>query len=368
MLIAVNATAATEGGALSILRRFLALARQRTESYIVFSSSKELCYQETGGNILFIYVPVKSFFRRIVWDFGGLAFWLYTRRVMPDVVLSLQNTPSNFLGKIRQVIYLHQPLPISDAKWSLFKKRERRLWFYKYVYPWFMRRGVDSAACFVCQGEWMVEKYARLLRIAEVRFIVSKPTLDLMPSIKSTADIGLRDFLFYPAASYPYKNHIVLLDALEVLRKNIDADHFANIKVAFTVLRNDSRYLCEEIQRRGLGDNVIFLGPLSFEGVCDCYAASRAVVFPSLIETFGLPLAEAAGFGKAVLCSDLPYAREVLGEYDGACFVGHSPEEWADAIFEIYSRDAIVYEPFRSSDGDEGWVKFFNVVCKGCER
>jgi glycosyltransferase involved in cell wall biosynthesis len=42
---------------------------------------------------------------------------------------------------------------------------------------------------------------------------------------------------------------------------------------------------------------------------------TRAVIFPSEIETFGLPLIEARSTNTPVLAIDLPYAREVLNGY-----------------------------------------------------
>ena len=48
------------------------------------------------------------------------------------------------------------------------------------------------------------------------------------------------------------------------------------------------------------------------EKVLEIYQASRALVFPSLIESMGLPLIEANMFGIKVLSSDLPYSHEIL--------------------------------------------------------
>lgn len=60
-----------------------------------------------------------------------------------------------------------------------------------------------------------------------------------------------------------------------------------------------------------------------FENLTDselayCYGAARAFMFPSFVEGYGLPIAEALQHGLPVLASDTPVHREVAGEY--ACY------------------------------------------------
>jgi glycosyltransferase involved in cell wall biosynthesis len=50
------------------------------------------------------------------------------------------------------------------------------------------------------------------------------------------------------------------------------------------------------------------------EEVARLLAGSRALLFPSFVEGYGLPLAEALALGVPALCSDLPALREVGGE------------------------------------------------------
>lgn len=61
---------------------------------------------------------------------------------------------------------------------------------------------------------------------------------------------------------------------------------------------------------------------------------SRAVLFPSLAEGFGLPAAEAAAVGVPVVCNDLPVLREVLGAYPRYAPVTDR-ETWCRHILEL---------------------------------
>ena len=46
--------------------------------------------------------------------------------------------------------------------------------------------------------------------------------------------------------------------------------------------------------------------------MCELYASSKCLIFPSLEESFGLPLIEAIDMGLDVLSSDLEYVYEVI--------------------------------------------------------
>lgn len=54
---------------------------------------------------------------------------------------------------------------------------------------------------------------------------------------------------------------------------------------------------------------------LSDGAVAALLAGARALLFPSVAEGYGLPLAEAAALGVPVLCGDLAICREVLGAH-----------------------------------------------------
>lgn len=62
---------------------------------------------------------------------------------------------------------------------------------------------------------------------------------------------------------------------------------------------------------------VVFLGELPRRTVALLLRASDVFVFPSIWESFGLALVEAAGAGVALVVSDLPVVAEVLGASGG---------------------------------------------------
>jgi glycosyltransferase involved in cell wall biosynthesis len=64
-----------------------------------------------------------------------------------------------------------------------------------------------------------------------------------------------------------------------------------------------------------LGPHVAEVSDLTDAGLASLIAGATAVVAPSLIEGFGLPLAESLALGAPVLASDIPAHREVAGGF-----------------------------------------------------
>lgn len=65
-------------------------------------------------------------------------------------------------------------------------------------------------------------------------------------------------------------------------------------------------------QSLSVADRVHFLGYVTRDDVGDLLGAADVFVFPSVWETFGLAIVEAAMLGVPVVCTDLPVLREVM--------------------------------------------------------
>ncbi len=88
------------------------------------------------------------------------------------------------------------------------------------------------------------------------------------------------------------------------------------------------------------GGEVRFLPDMSDRAVCAAYSAARLLIFPSLAEGFGWPIAEALACGCMVLTTDAAPMTEVGG--DAAFYIPSQPMgdaiAWADHGAEVISR------------------------------
>lgn len=131
----------------------------------------------------------------------------------------------------------------------------------------------------------------------------------------------------------PRKNHRYLLDAFELL--------WAQGSDARLCIIGKIGWKCEELVERitrhpQQGKRLFMFNRINDKSLEYAYANARALVFPSYVEGFGLPLVEAMQRGLPAMASDIPVFREVGGDYM-AYFDLAEPQSLADRIAEFES-------------------------------
>jgi alpha-1,2-rhamnosyltransferase len=126
----------------------------------------------------------------------------------------------------------------------------------------------------------------------------------------------------------PRKNHHYLLDAFDLLW-----NQGQDLRLCL-IGRVGS--LCEDVVQRirqhpGLNRNLFAFFDVKDAELQHCYQHCRGVVFPSIVEGFGLPIVESLWFGKRTFASNTPIHREV-GQHDCVYFDLASPQSLADEI------------------------------------
>jgi glycosyltransferase involved in cell wall biosynthesis len=154
---------------------------------------------------------------------------------------------------------------------------------------------------------------------------------DILPIRKKFALPG--DFVFYPAHTWPHKNHIGLLDALATLKR----DYSVIVPLVCAGHQDEFfRKIKRHVAKLGLDGQVQFLGFVSADELSCLYKASRCMVFPSKFEGWGLPLMEAFLLGTPVACSDISPLREQA--LDAALmFKPSESEQIAAAIYRLWT-------------------------------
>ena len=108
--------------------------------------------------------------------------------------------------------------------------------------------------------------------------------------------------LFYPAAFYPHKNHDII-QKMDLWASKFDFD----FELVVTVDPENLPFDLKDIKW------VTCVGLLSHNECLEYYTRCSALFFPSVMESYGLPLVEAMAAAIPVICSDLPYARWMCG-------------------------------------------------------
>jgi len=149
-----------------------------------------------------------------------------------------------------------------------------------------------------------------------------------------------RPFIFYPAATWPHKNHVTLLAALKIL---IDRRLFDGELVLTGIAMAENGAVLQEIDRLGLTGSVRTLGYVSKNDLACLYSLARMLVFPSLFEGFGIPLVEAMACGCPVVCANATSLPEVVGDA-GRLFDPRSAEDMAEQIELVWSNTELQAE------------------------
>lgn len=142
-----------------------------------------------------------------------------------------------------------------------------------------------------------------------------------------------RPFMYYPAATWPHKNHKRLLAALKLMK---DRYHFDGELILTGIAMQAHDDILAETAALGLEGDVRVLGYLPHEELPSIYNLARLLVFPSLFEGFGIPLVEAMACGCPVACSNVASIPEVVGEA-GVMFDPNSSEDMADKVWSLWS-------------------------------
>ncbi|MGJ7035737.1 glycosyltransferase [Anoxybacillus eryuanensis] len=364
MNIFVNATAADVGGLHTIVNLFLQSIKRydSKNKYYIFVSNNLFDHHETH-NIKIIKVYKKRWIKRFFWDAYGVKQWSKRTGIIADKIISLQNTPIRYNEQTPQIIYLHTPLPFVRYNWNLLKSHERKLWFYKNIYPFFIKMFLNENCKIIVQGNWLKREITSRYKIAKEKIYVIPPNVNISNNISQKETILSSDHyitFFYPAKDYIYKNHLTLLKALKYIKLNRE-DIYRKIKLIFTLDQNS--WVFQEAQKLLVSDSIDFVGNLKYEEVLSIYKECNNVLFPSYVETFGLPLIEAAYFRKRILCANEEYAREVIGKYKGAIFIeSKNAVEWAKAILNSFNNTANISYNFSAFTNEDSWKKLFDIL------
>jgi glycosyltransferase involved in cell wall biosynthesis len=203
-----------------------------------------------------------------------------------------------------------------------------------------------QASMVVAATSWQKQDLIKQYELPEekVEVIAPAPVVEFYP-VPTDADLEqVREtfalppkFFFYPAQTWPHKNHIGLFRALALVRDR----ELVKIPLVLSGKRNDHFPMLEKaIAELDLGDQVRFLNYVSPLQLQCLYRLCRAMVFPSFFEGFGMPISEAFAMGAPTACSNVTSLPEQAGDA-ALIFDPYDIDEVAQTLFRLWSDDAL---------------------------
>ncbi|QGQ48271.1 glycosyltransferase [Metabacillus sediminilitoris] len=295
-------------GALSILNEFYddtKYCKDKSINWFFVLSKPNL--KETD-NIKVLRFPwlKKSWFHRLYFD--NIIAPKLIKKYKIDKVVSFQNVIIPHTN-VNQTLYVHNCLPFINYKFTL--KEDRLLWIYQNIISKKIIKSIKEADKVIVQTKWMKEACIERTYVKGDKISVMPPKINL--DIKHFFEPNKKSLstFFYPASEFVYKNHELIVNACKKLKD----ENITDFKVIFTLVGDENDHIIKlyrEVKQHQLP--IEFVGSLSREKVFDLYTKS-ILVFPSYIETFGLPLLEARMHRTPILASDCSFSREVLEDY-----------------------------------------------------
>jgi glycosyltransferase involved in cell wall biosynthesis len=118
-------------------------------------------------------------------------------------------------------------------------------------------------------------------------------------------------YILYPSRFWPHKNHVVVLEALHILR----ARHGLDLKCVFAGSDGGNLdYVMRYAERLGVRDLIDYRGRVSEEELGALYAGAWALTYASGVGPDNLPPLEAMALGCPVITADVPGAEDQFGE------------------------------------------------------
>jgi len=336
---------ASESGALVVLKDFYKFVVDNSPSDIqwtfVVSTNvlDDIPAGSASGRIMVHKYPriKKNWISRIYFELMKSS--RLVRKSRADVVFSLQNIIVFFV-KVPQIVYVHQSLPYALKRFSYIRRDERFLAIYADIFRFLIGLSCKIASRVVVQTSWFKDSLVRRYRLSPKKVAVVPASLDVHVHV-SPKTRKANEF-FYPTTPYVYKNIDLIIKAVALLVKD-----GLSPKVILTINgqeNNYSRRIHARIVAKKLQKNFHFLGRVSRDEIFQLYQ-STTLLFPSWLESFGLPLLEGRTAGAPIIATDTPFAREILNGYANASFCSLSDErELALAMREAMERPTISSE------------------------
>ncbi|MDD6254189.1 MAG: glycosyltransferase family 1 protein [Bacteroidales bacterium] len=362
--IVVSAVNIRKGGTLTVLRECLKalshIAKGNDAYHIVaLVHNRGLCEYE---NVEYLEFPltVKSWFRRLWCEYVTM------RKVSEsigkvDLWLSLHDTTPNVHAD-RQAVYCQTSFPF-------LRPKLQDLWFdYKIVLfslftRFAYRINVHSNDYLIVQAEWLRTSLSKLLGVPQDKFIVFPPRKVAGTRRDAALPEVCRKFI-YAASADCHKNFETLFRAVELIEQDRpDLDFELNV----TVSGSENRYSKWLYNHWSHLKSVHFIGQLPREELFREYSSSDCLVFPSRIETWGLPISEFGELNKPMILADLPYSAEAAAGCDYVTFFQYDdPIALKDVMIKLITGNYECLGPVKTKEIDgnlvDSWEALFSVL------
>lgn len=321
------------GGTLNVYRETLKdVVDQHLDennTVIAFVFKKEL-FSDIQGKIEFIEVPFarKSYFHRICFEFVYLKKWSKDKNV--DLWIAMHDLSPNVIAK-KKYTYFHSAqifyrMPKNKIKYDL------RTFAFSKLYKYFISINSKKIDGYIVQADWIQYNMEKMFSPKSV--VVIPPNTPMVESMDINKGFCKDDIIrfIYPAYPRVFKNFEVIGEASRVLNQ-----YDLKYEILFTIDGTENAYSRMLYKHFSNDRHIIWLGIQDYKELQMKYMNSDVLIFPSELETWGLPITEMIHYRKRIIAIDLPYAHETASDYDDIVYFD-STQALADEMRRIIEK------------------------------
>ncbi len=200
-------------------------------------------------------------------------------------------------------------------------------WLRRIGYQLIVRLGVLRATHIIAVSESTKSDIVKSLHVSPQKISVTYEGVDTNIQTTKDANPSRTPYFLYVGNAYPHKN-------LEFLIRSFGTFVVKHPTYQLVLIgKNDFFYtrLSAWVMQFPFASRVRFITSATDEELASYYIYTRAFIFPSLMEGFGLPALEAMKFGAPVLCSDIPVFHELFASIP-QYFNPHNEQSLVDAM------------------------------------
>ncbi|MFH6972908.1 glycosyltransferase [Flavobacterium petrolei] len=355
--IAISAINLFEGGPLSVLKDCLQAIENSSQfedyGFVALVHKINLFDVSAYKKVTFVEFPKSrtSYFYRLYYEYFYFNKFAIENKI--DFWFSLHDISPN-VGTVPQAVYCHNPSPFKQISFKeLFIQPV--IFMFNLFYSFLYKINIKKNKYVVVQQLWLKGEFSKRFGVQYTKIVIAKPQeakVDLN-SIGGDVNKTRKSFVF-PTFPRSFKNIEVIGEAVQIL----DKEGVGEFSVTVTIDGSENKYSRNILDKYGKLRYLNFIGLQPRETVYQLYKESDCLIFPSTLETWGLPISEYKQFDKPMLVAKLPYARETVGGYDKAKFFNpNDSQELASYMKEFILLDKIDYDTTKSIDYPKPYVQ-----------
>lgn len=331
--------------------------------FIALVHKKELFDQNIYSNIDFVEFPKsrKSYFYRLYYEY--IYFKKFARNNDVSFWLSLHDiTPS--IGKVPQAVYCHNPSPFNTVNLKDLYIQPTQF-FFRLFYKFLYQINIKKNKYVIVQQLWMKNKFVEMFNLSRNQIIISPPQISQIP-IKYLCEIERgkknKKIFFFPTFPRPFKNIEIICEAVKLIL----ATNIYDFEVVITIDGTENKYAKKIIDQYKSIANIQFIGLIKREEVYEYYSKVDCLIFPSKLETWGLPISEFKQFNKPMLVADLAYAKETVAQYDQVKFFNVDDAVALSDLMGSFLNDTLLFDTTSTVNYEQpfvySWDDLFNIL------